>query len=297
MKLLSLDLPDDPKGLARWLEAHLLSTDFARLVTELSAVQSESAPVNLTVRQVLGAWLPRVLQEGLCVVPPSELRRLLKHPPLLAELQELVLIEGGPYWDRVAASAPELKTIAERGRLRFDEFLQTASSSPTVEPGSARRQAAWQILPWIVSFTMAACVLIGVFAIQSWRASAPAATTWGWSKPDAMPANVTAATYLHALADGADEWFSKRPDDSAALAKRLGEMRQGCSQLIFAEHLALSDVDRDWLREKCRDWAAKLDAQRVALEAGASVQEVRAQADQIVTNLAAALRAKAKAAV
>jgi hypothetical protein len=108
-----------------------------------------------------------------------------------------------------------------------------------------------------------------------------------------MPTNVTEREYLDALADGAEQWFNKRPQDAASLAQRIGELRQGCSRLILADHEPLSADDGQWLVGKCREWAAKIDEQLVALEAGAEPHDVLAQMDMIVDKLAHAIRGRA----
>jgi len=101
--------------------------------------------------------------------------------------------------------------------------------------------------------------------------------------------------YLDRLADAAGEWFKKRPDDPNALARRIGEFRQGCSVLILSPHKPLAAQDRAWLVEKCRAWAAKLDAHLAALEGGASAAQVRDEADATINKLIAALRERAQA--
>jgi hypothetical protein len=107
-----------------------------------------------------------------------------------------------------------------------------------------------------------------------------------------MPTNVTQREYLDALADGAEQWFNKRPQDAASLAQRIGELRQGCSRLILADHEPLSADDGQWLVGKCREWAAKIDEQLVALEAGAEPHDVRAQMDTTINKLVQTLRGR-----
>ena len=59
--------------------------------------------------------------------------------------------------------------------------------------------------------------------------------------------------------------FPPSPDDTEGLVRRIAEFRQGCSVLIESPHKPLPDTDRTWLVEKCRAWAAKLDAHLAAL--------------------------------
>jgi hypothetical protein len=108
-----------------------------------------------------------------------------------------------------------------------------------------------------------------------------------------MKPNASPSVYLHALADAAGDWFSKRPNDAPGLARRINEMRRGCSTLILAEHRPLSDADRDWLRERCRAWAGKFDKSLAELEGGKDVRKVRAEMDATVNQLIKAIRARA----
>ena len=140
---------------------------------------------------------------------------------------------------------------------------------------------------------------VGVFLVERRRggdqgATAVAASGWGWNRPGALADDLPPGVYLDRLADAAGEWFKKRPDDPIALARRIGEFRQGCSVLILSPHKPLSARDRAWLVEKCRAWAAKLDAHLAALEAGASAAKVRDDADATISKLIEALRDRAK---
>src|SRR5207247_1871657 len=105
------------------------------------------------------------------------------------------------------------------------------------------------------------------------------ASSWGWSKPDALPTGVAAADYMTKLAEAADEWFKQRPGDSRELAKRIGEFRQGCSQLLLAEHKSLPLDERVWLINRCKTWATKLDQHLADVEAGRPVAQVLDQTD------------------
>lgn len=301
MNLLSLEIPEDPADHAGWLERHLVGPDLAQVMTELTALQGGREVSGAHgLQEVLGRWLPQVLKEGLGVLPPENLRQLLLSPRLFPELQEWILVQGGPYWDRVTATGP-LEALIERGEERLNGYLHgQAKSAEPDQPSAAVPQtlpfpgkARWYRQPWAASLATAASMLLGMFLYQLWQTSPTAAPAWGWSKPGALPANASAGEYLNALAEGAGEWFNKRPADAAALAQRLGDFRQGCSMLIFAEHHQLTPADRAWLVEKCQAWGAKLDQHRAALESGADLEEVRRQADGTVTNIMAALRSRA----
>jgi hypothetical protein len=109
-----------------------------------------------------------------------------------------------------------------------------------------------------------------------------------------LPEDASPAAYFDQLADSAHEWFDPRPETPIDLGRRLGEFRQGCSVLILSPHRPLPAQDRAWLVEKCRAWAAKLDAHLAALESGEPAGSVRDQADATIDTLIKALRDRAK---
>jgi hypothetical protein len=155
--------------------------------------------------------------------------------------------------------------------------------------GSAYRNWA------LASSALAACLLVAVAYLALTKPGPEvAAVNWGWAKPGGVPREARKpAEYLNALAATSEEWFDKRPDDAAGVAKRINEFRTGCSQLVFAPHAALAQVDRDWLVERCRAWAKKLDDHLTELERGGDALKVRGDADETIRKLQAALRERA----
>jgi hypothetical protein len=98
---------------------------------------------------------------------------------------------------------------------------------------------------------------------------------------------------LNLLANEADEWFTKRPEQPAPLARRISELRQGCSALILAEHRPLSSEDRQWLVKICLEWATELDRRLGEIERGADPLQVRARTDETVREISQKLRTRA----
>ena len=306
MSLHAMEIPDDPAQLPGWLEGHLLGLDLAELVAELTAVHGPAPRDGLSLQHVLGTRQGAMLASGLRELPPETLRQFLVRPQLLLDLQELILTEGSRYWDRPAPPAAGLREQVERGRRHLETFLAAEGqrAAPARQTVPSERAVAWYRLPSVVSLATAAAVLLAVGVYQHYRPSEPvqpggpmaaAPTGWGWNKPDALVQNVPADAYLKRLADGAEEWFKKRPDEPADLAKRLAEMRQGCSMLIFAAHQPLAQLDRAWLVEECRAWGGRLDRHLRALESGGlAVAEVRTEADATVNLMIATLRQRAR---
>lgn len=79
--------------------------------------------------------------------------------------------------------------------------------------------------------------------------------------------------------------------DAAAVERRLVSIRRGCDVLLAAPLTQLSEVDRDWLKERCRAWAKTFDEQLAALREGTRPWEVIGkETDATVRKLATALR-------
>jgi len=300
MKLAAFDIPDDPQQLAEWLEHHLVSLDLGTLVAELSAVHPEATGGVSTLRDLFGPQrLQAVLDQGLTVLQPAELRRLLTRPKLLLELQDLVLFAGGSHWQALSDADARLTPSVLRGEKRLQRFLRSWRPEAGIQP--ARLGVPWYRQPLFVASATAAAVLLGVLLWQHLVPFGPggaprtsvATAAWGWSAPDALPQDLNAPAYLNRLADGANEWFAQRPESAVALADRLSAFRRGCTQLQLAENRPLGDSQRKWLLEKCRLWAAKLDKHLADVEAGRPPLDVRAEADETISRLVAALREEA----
>jgi hypothetical protein len=312
MKLIALEIPENVAALASWLEGHLVGMDLAALVAELEAVHThDPKQQSSSLDQVLGNLHAAVQSRGLEALPPDRLRLLLQHPRLLLELQEWVLVEGGPYWRRVAPrhTGREQRVALERGWERLaaslaeDRVPATAIPFPRdaavhspARPAPGRR---WRrLLGSVATMAAAAAVLVAVvIAVQSFgpesENDAAARAAWGWNKRGALRYELSRDAYLSSLADSAGEWFNQRPDRPQALARRIAEFRQGCSVLILSVHKPLPEEDRIWLVERCRTWATKLDAHLAAVEAGQDVLKVRAEADTTIDRLVTALRERA----
>ena len=301
MTIRGLDIPDETAELARWLEEQLAGDDLGSLVAELRAGHPADERDATSLESHLGNNVNVILTQGLNGIPATLLRGLIAHPGLLLELQERILIDGGPHWSRRTPSVTETDALA-RVWSNVSAAISAESkpsvnrvTTPAASPAGTRRAS------WIGTLSLAAATfLIGVILRGQWpigpQPPAVAQTGWGWNKPDALKSDVSREVYLANLADGASEWFKKRPETPTALAVRIGQFRQGCSMLLLAEHKPLSVSDRKWLRERCSAWAAKLDGHLTDLEAGGNVESIRVAADQTITTLIEKLRERAAAA-
>jgi hypothetical protein len=294
MTLAIATIPDDPARLPRWLEGHMVGGDLRAIAAELAAVHNAESPHD-SIREQLGDQLPAVLNRGLSVLPKQKLQLLLRQPYYLLELQEIVLIEGGQYWESLPRPA-EFTERASGSKDRIEEALfgRMAEPADEAEPLPIRKSSRYRTL-WTIAAT-AAVVFIATFATSRlMMPPTPAGIAWGWAKANAFPSNLDRRQYLNRLADEADEWFDKRPDSVAAAAKRISEYRQGCTALLLADHPQLNAKDREWLRKQCREWSHEFDNHLNKLEETGNVGAAIAATDDTVRLLSKALRDKAAA--
>jgi hypothetical protein len=293
VKLVALDIPDDPGELGRWMDQRLVGADFAAFVAELNAVHPVENSPGRSLPEVLGDRQADILAGGLSGLPSATLSELLRQPGLLVALQEFVLAHGGPYWQQLLSEQTQVSILEQRGRQRLSVFFP----DPTTTRGpSAQGRSKWYRRPWVVALATAAAVLVAVspfLRLPDLGGQGRSSVGWGWEKLDAREEQGSSAAYLEQLAAAAGEWFQQPQDTPAGLSRRLGEFRAGCSTLIFAEHRPLSPEDRRWLLRNCRRWAARLDELRAALENGKEVAAVRTEADDAVRQMMAALRSRA----
>lgn len=308
MTLHTLTLPDDPAELPGWLERQLLSPDFGRFLAELQAL-FPATPGTDPPRHLLDRWISVVLTDGLQPVPPDVLRRLLRHPPLLAELQERIAINGGGYWDAVSDRSDDLRDPFERGKRALErvfapDAVASAPDRPKVAPpavpkAGARQSSRGYKLLAFVSTGIAACLAFAVGFLAVRGPDEPpipkAQIAWGWGKPGGVAAEQsTPKDYLKKLAANAEEWTLHRPSDPTGLGIRIAEFRTGCTRLMHSAYGPLAPADRAWLLEQCRAWAKELDGHQQALDGGADPLAVRAGVDETAGAIAAALRERAK---
>lgn len=289
MTLAVSTMPDNAAERARWLDEQLVGDRLGELVAELAAANGTDGPAR-SLKDLLSDQRSSVLNSGTNALSADQLRQLLRQPQFLFDLQELVLTEGGPYWTRL----PRPGSLRGRVQQQFPQALVNRSTIVPLTIARERRQPS----AWIVSLVTAAAVLLAVFGGQQLLKQPPAnqvvaAVGWGWAKPDGLPKSPDAKAYFNDLANGGEEWFKKVPGDSIALAKRINEFRQGCSVLQLADHPALNDDQKTWLKERCRKWAGKFDESLAKLESGTPVDVVRAEADATVNALVTALRGEA----
>jgi hypothetical protein len=307
MTLAIAAIPDDLEVLPRWLEERIVGGELRELVAELAAVHGTSPPRD-SVRGRLATLLPMILANGITALPEvareKVVQHLLRQPYHLLELQEVVLLEGGAYWDAIPLPKP-LKQGVSRGKERIaGKLFGRATEQPSARIGVVEpvrhtdRKGGWYRSTGAAIAATAALVCIGTLAVTHLLAppatTVAAGTNWGWAKPGGIPAETDRAKYYAALADRGNEWFDERPADAVSLARRLLEFRQGCAVLQLAPHGPLTPQAREDLKAKCRNWAAKFDGYLARVEAGEDPAAVRAEADATVRKLVDTLQAESR---
>ncbi len=305
MTIQILNIPDTRQELATWLDRQLVDLHLAQLVAELEYVAEDLNPADFEVDSldgILGDRRDSVLESGLRSLDYDQCAALLTCPALLLELQELVLIHGGRYWQRLLESeTPAPQQVAKEQRKTEPKSAPVLLEP--VKPASSSRTFAG----WIVAVaTLVVLVSIGVWyqtpdlppvnqvAENDGPEAEPTmiASTWGFDNPAGFDDSQTPSEYLNQLAEMASAWFNKRPESAEDLKVRLAQFRHGCETLLNAPHTALAPEDREWLRERCRTWASKIETHHDAVDSE-NVLAVREEADETINRLINALRMKA----
>ncbi len=169
MNLESLEMPEEPTQLAGWLEQRLAGPDLPALADELSAFRAAPAGAAPAVRELLGEWQEPVLAGGLKLAPPEVVRRLLSWPERLPDLQELVFMRGGRYWDRVLGSDGATQDIIDHSWQRLSAVLPATAPDRQAAPAPAvlplkqrppRRRVGWVV--GLVAAAAAVLVAVGI---------------------------------------------------------------------------------------------------------------------------------------
>jgi len=271
-----LAMPDDPVAIPEWLDGALLGPDLPALVAELRAVHRPGPTPRLDA--VLGADREAFLTGGFAAIPPNVRRNLLRNPNLLPELADSVFAEGGDHWLGGALSPLE--------QARAEKVAANVHAARLAEKRHPARR--WFERVGIVLAT-AAAVLLAVTIFNGRKDSAVASAGWGFNKINELPRNADPKAVFARLADLADEWGKKPTADRLALAKRLSEFRLGCSALQAAD-LPLSATESEWVKLRCRDWAAEIDKHLRDLDRTGDVPAVRTAATATAAAIARELR-------
>jgi len=269
MKLVIESLPENEAALPGWLDRHLVGADLAALIAELHAIHPIPAKSPPSLDELLANRRDALLARGTSALPRSTMRTLLTCPSLLLELQETVLIEGGDYWEQLTRQAFPTPSAT----------IPSSHAEKQLPPKRSRR--------WVLGFATVAAVLVAVWGLGGFSSD------WGWNRPSIQRGNVDASKYMNRLADAGEEWFNELPTTAPELMQRIEDIKRGCLQLTFAEHRPLALADREWLVERCRAWAGKIEQQRILLRDDGEVVAVQKEMDAVMRQAVDAMRKRA----
>ena len=265
MMLEILDMPEEPRELAAWLDRHLASDGLAAIVDDLSAVHA--APAELCSAEQAREWLgdaaPLVLANGLGAIGDERIKQLLVRPSLLPALQELVMLEGGPYWDNLLHHSAGVQESLSRARSALSSVIAaTASASNnTVTPRSehGNRRYLFTLIPLAVAAMLALMITwpdagdrpggldaeknLGGSPLTRGSGNGERGKSievdqdqpWGWNRK-ILILNETAPDQIgNILADRLAEWSSVTQMDRLSkkvLRLRFSEVWAGCETLL-----------------------------------------------------------------
>lgn len=279
MKLHTFDAPTELNDLKLWIESFVASASLGDLVAEMQAAAPDIDLPTPDVEEVIGDDLPAVLAGGMNSLGDVKFEKLISNPALLLDLQELILVDGGKYWDEAFGKSGNDEWSAVRDRLgERSEFV--------------RREAV--VAKWnfsqIAIYALAAVLLIGLAVTVNRMITPNRVKPWGWQR--VASSSSTRSEYLSSLAQSANDWFAVRPQSKSDARLRIEEFISGCDNLIQSNHIALSKEDSAWLVDKCRRWKGELEEGLSDLDSR-PLSESLASVDLLVNALVRALRDRA----
>ena len=296
MNLRLFSIPDDPADWPVWLEREIVGMNLVELVHELPVFVEPSDEPEVTIDAFLGSRREDVLQSGLAVLSHQEIGRLFRQPSLLFDLQELVLSEGGSYWNAVPLEDAQQQFLARNSETilrqisgsQDDTTLSRSVTQPTSPAaGSTTRR---RFVRWVVSVA----AMLGL-VLLAWRKFSPA--PWGFDRALASSSGMSEPQFLNHCADVVEQdWKTRDLSSPSELSNALREFRDGCNRMIATEHAQLSEANQVWFRERCTLWRDRVIGEMDKLAKDPSqYSEVKANANDVIAKLGVALRTRAAA--
>ncbi|QEG01358.1 hypothetical protein Mal15_54340 [Stieleria maiorica] len=286
MSLRLFALPLNPDEWPRWLEQEIVGPRLVDFVSELEVIYRSERPTSdlkPTLESILSDDLEIVVESGLGRLRADQIRQLLENPSLLLELQEKVLLGESPYWIARCDEAHEAQAS--------DSLTPSADPEQPLVQSGRRSVIGRRALAVILG--IAAMIFVAV-SLGRFLKGPPQPQPWGFQNPRLFVRSVEPQDYLEALAGAAAQWYDERPDTRDSLVLRLREFSSGCAMVLEHEHGQLSDLDWQWLTNKCQLWKDSIDdfVQRLESEQD-SVPQVRTKVDQLVDEIIESLHDRA----
>jgi len=266
-----LDMPESSAKLGEWLDRALMSEGLARLVDELTVIH-QTADEAVSVQQArdwLGDSFSVVMERGLGELGHARLKELLKHPNLLPAIQELALIDGGSYWNRLMRDIPVAggatvtgpdspqKRTYNRWLFALAPLAVAASVAAFVALDAGRDKGGLKPLPHSdLTITRGTdSENVG----QSGGEDKP----WGWNRTDLLDGVNSPEGIPTRLAEALSEWFGLSPtvgSDLKSFELRVNEMWAGCEQLSTESFKGMEADCRQKLLASITTFRHKLEA-------------------------------------
>lgn len=258
-----LDMPESSADLGEWLDRALMNDGLTRLVDELAVVH-QTADEAISVEQArdwLGDSFSVVMERGLGELGHARLKELLKRPNLLPAIQELALIGGGPYWNRLMRDIPVAGGATVTGRdstqkRTYNRWLfalaplaVAASIAAFVAIDAGRDKGGLKPLPH------SDLTITRGTDSENLGQSGGEDKPWGWNRTDLLDGVNSPGEIPVRLADGLNEWFSlsKGADsDFQTFSLHVNELWAGCEQFSTQK---FDDMPAD-LQQRLRDCVA-----------------------------------------
>ena len=283
----SLEMPESPAGLGEWLDRAIVGGSLLSLVDELSVIhRAADGEVGVDqVREWLGDSYAAVMGRGLGAIGHSRLKHLLTHPNMLISLQELVLLDGGGYWNDLMLEAPVATAVHEvpsgQGSTRWFllAFVPVAlAASLAFFVAYDMDRAPEQLVPKVLSD---AAVMRGG-GDEIGLGPTTGDEVWGWSRPNVLVGINSPEEVPSRLADALGEWFdlsAAAGSDSQVLTLRANELWAGCEQLSSQDFNGMSSDLRQKIVDVISPFQQKLEGVLRNLDTAATVSgEVSAEA-------------------
>ncbi len=267
-------IPEEADDLFPWLDSIIVGPGFRQFVGELNQVRhvsKETADI-VSARNWTGENLGSLLENGTASLGEDRIRELLQWPNMLVAVQELVLLDGGEYWQRKLDNASDIQERSDELRNKIIKPLEPAKNTSST-PNNLR-------LSWAYRFGgIAALLLVGVFLVsqapekQQQELPKPNGTqppsqlmrgdgdqpnesgnnnetiSWNWTRINSKEID-TRDEQLKYFADTLDNWFdvTKNITSLQELSLSLSELWLGCELVISMPLQSLEEQDKSSLR-------------------------------------------------
>lgn len=306
MSVRILQIPDAIADWPAWLERELVGIHLHELVQELE-ILSRGEPKTSTLEETLNGAKQAVLEQGLVALGDSQLRTLLRNPRQLTDLQELVFVAGGEYWQTVSRSDSLQRMATEQWQNLASEISdarkqnrQTIEPPPVAARTPPRSQAVRPSKELEVQdhsetrstfFGRRTVVLIAIAALAACLLFAwipfvrPSQDGRFFANASIQESDLTGKDYLKLMADTIRADWKLQPSGPNAARDQLVAFRDSCDILLGSDVPQLRPEVETELKARCRKWQTKFDDALNQLASGADPEQVQVEANQIVQQL------------